>query len=420
MELKCADTGKAKVFTALKVDEGEYWTWRTQAIDEIAMANLSIQRKLTLLLKRIDGSKDETLKTITMSTLVSRDHLNSYRKLLYDLETNWGGNLRAYHWIEKFMMNTPKVKLNDQTSLSSTINKLDMYIKFAYEMKMESYLYDGVGGCKVQEHILTVTLAKAMYEDVMNNPTRYRNHPSTIDCLRDWLVGHLDSLLFAKSRVTNEKETKKNSFDKKYSKEKSSLYSTKGQKKDSKNYSAKGGKRSGSRRAFLGGAEGKSDSSSESSTVKGESSESDTESVGNEVDSCDSGSEYQGSYPSDGEELDPASSVLTAFAMLASHNNFKPSLCPCCADLKKGQKQHLLVNCDEFKALSVPGRYDMIRKLGRCYNCFFQHTANKCDKAPKCRECKGNHHKLLHNPAGKKSSGKDKRGKKPQKFKPKD
>ena len=60
-------------------------------------------------------------------------------------------------------------------------------------------------------------------------------------------------------------------------------------------------------------------------------------------------------------------------------------------------KDHLLVQCVEFKAKAPQNRLETIRSNDRCTNCFLKgHTAFKCDKTARCKICSKKHHTLLH------------------------
>ncbi|XP_046807525.1 uncharacterized protein LOC124420040 [Lucilia cuprina] len=57
---------------------------------------------------------------------------------------------------------------------------------------------------------------------------------------------------------------------------------------------------------------------------------------------------------------------------------------------------HYLANCPSFSAVPVQQRFDFVKGVPACINCFKKgHTVTKC-KASRCRVCNRSHHTLLH------------------------
>ena len=53
--------------------------------------------------------------------------------------------------------------------------------------------------------------------------------------------------------------------------------------------------------------------------------------------------------------------------------------------------------CAQFKALDVTSRFDTVKKLGLCINCFSSgHTVSNCSSKHQCKLCHQSHHTLLH------------------------
>ncbi|KAB0804831.1 hypothetical protein PPYR_01801 [Photinus pyralis] len=72
-------------------------------------------------------------------------------------------------------------------------------------------------------------------------------------------------------------------------------------------------------------------------------------------------------------------------------NNSTITKCPYC----KGD--HMLFRCSEFLKLSVPNRWNEVKKLKLCTNCFrSNHFNNEC-RGSYCRKCNRNHNTVLHN-----------------------
>ena len=68
--------------------------------------------------------------------------------------------------------------------------------------------------------------------------------------------------------------------------------------------------------------------------------------------------------------------------------------CPCC------KRQHILANCNEFKAKSFRDRIRLVRQCRLCDNCFgFNYIAANCNAKRACtvEGCGRAHHTLLHN-----------------------
>lgn len=64
--------------------------------------------------------------------------------------------------------------------------------------------------------------------------------------------------------------------------------------------------------------------------------------------------------------------------------------CPVC------KNSHYLWSCDKFKELTPQERYDLVKKLSICHNCFnSNHRTRDCRKYT-CRKCRKRHHILLH------------------------
>ncbi len=65
-----------------------------------------------------------------------------------------------------------------------------------------------------------------------------------------------------------------------------------------------------------------------------------------------------------------------------------------CRNCKKGQ--HLLIECADFSSKSPHQRYNVIKKLGICLNCFGDGHSNAECRWSVCKECGQKHHTLLH------------------------
>ncbi|XP_050745964.1 uncharacterized protein LOC122818774 isoform X4 [Drosophila biarmipes] len=64
---------------------------------------------------------------------------------------------------------------------------------------------------------------------------------------------------------------------------------------------------------------------------------------------------------------------------------------------KCSSTEHTLYGCQLFLDMSGVQRRSFVKEKSLCYNCFRpDHGVNRCKSTFKCRQCKGNHHTLLH------------------------
>lgn len=58
---------------------------------------------------------------------------------------------------------------------------------------------------------------------------------------------------------------------------------------------------------------------------------------------------------------------------------------------------HKIHNCERFKGLAIPQRFENVKKMGLCINCLSKgHQLSHCSSSHKCRVCSRQHHTLLH------------------------
>ncbi len=70
----------------------------------------------------------------------------------------------------------------------------------------------------------------------------------------------------------------------------------------------------------------------------------------------------------------------------------RPQLC--CAMC---QERHGIYHCEKFKELAVKERRQLVQKKNLCFRCLGEGHANtECRSTYKCKECKADHHSLLH------------------------
>ena len=63
------------------------------------------------------------------------------------------------------------------------------------------------------------------------------------------------------------------------------------------------------------------------------------------------------------------------------------------------QKGHFIYKCEPFLTKNVAARLEFIKRTQHCYNCLQKgHGIQACRNTGRCRECKGRHHTLLHEP----------------------
>ena len=68
----------------------------------------------------------------------------------------------------------------------------------------------------------------------------------------------------------------------------------------------------------------------------------------------------------------------------------KGESCPIC------REPHAIASCPQFQEMSARQRYERVKSLRLCYNCFGQHLVRLCNSRNTCRECKRWHHTLIH------------------------
>ena len=66
--------------------------------------------------------------------------------------------------------------------------------------------------------------------------------------------------------------------------------------------------------------------------------------------------------------------------------------CACCSG------SHFILHCNNFKEKSLSERKTFVTTKGLCFNCLGFHRSADCRNTNRCRDCKGKHHTLLHDP----------------------
>nr|XP_029709412.1 uncharacterized protein LOC109433286 [Aedes albopictus] len=63
-----------------------------------------------------------------------------------------------------------------------------------------------------------------------------------------------------------------------------------------------------------------------------------------------------------------------------------------------GATDHLIRNCEEFKRMNIAERLEEVEHQGLCEVCLNKHGGGRCFSIVQCtvRDCRGNHHPLLH------------------------
>lgn len=66
--------------------------------------------------------------------------------------------------------------------------------------------------------------------------------------------------------------------------------------------------------------------------------------------------------------------------------------CPCCSG------SHNIYKCESFKKLSIPERFEKVKRAGLCFNCLRAgHRTMDCKTDKQCKTCSKRHHSYLHN-----------------------
>lgn len=59
-------------------------------------------------------------------------------------------------------------------------------------------------------------------------------------------------------------------------------------------------------------------------------------------------------------------------------------------------EEHSSYSCPQFKALTVPQRFELAKSKSLCFNCLGTHKFNDCKSKNTCYTCHGKHHTMLH------------------------
>nr|XP_029713197.1 uncharacterized protein LOC115257565 [Aedes albopictus] len=85
----------------------------------------------------------------------------------------------------------------------------------------------------------------------------------------------------------------------------------------------------------------------------------------------------------------PAASKARQTKMFVQTNK---ESCPCCSN------PHTIYKCVDFKKLTVPERFDKVKRAGLCFNCLRPgHRTVECSSDQHCKTCSKHHHSFLHN-----------------------
>lgn len=85
----------------------------------------------------------------------------------------------------------------------------------------------------------------------------------------------------------------------------------------------------------------------------------------------------------------PAASKARQTKMFVQTNK---ESCPCCSN------SHTIYKCVDFKKLTVPERFDKVKRAGLCFNCLRPgHRTVECSSDQHCKTCSKHHHSFLHN-----------------------
>lgn len=103
--------------------------------------------------------------------------------------------------------------------------------------------------------------------------------------------------------------------------------------------------------------------------------------------------EVQHAQSSKKPKRNPAHTFVTASISNSTASTDVSMVCPMC------RGAHRLFKCSKFHSLQVPDRRKFIEKIRACQNCLWDHPL-PCDSQRRCKECKGEHHTLLHSEQG--------------------
>jgi hypothetical protein len=110
-EIKVIDSIFKNKFNGL--EDNSYFMWRTEVINTIHTANLSVQRKHMFITKFLDRKETRLAAMCIFRTFTA----SSYVDLIQELKLTYGGSNHCFDFVRTKLINGSKLKLNDLTNM---------------------------------------------------------------------------------------------------------------------------------------------------------------------------------------------------------------------------------------------------------------------------------------------------------------
>jgi hypothetical protein len=393
---------KSKYFKG-DADDGSYFIWRRSVIQCIHKAALPIAEKIQQL-QRVVDMKDDILKMMFTFNSYQPD---VYRRLIITLEGNYGGDKRIYNYFRSSLVQGKKLNWNDLRSVQVLRTKIQRFIEHLRENNLQA-LGDS-------DLILTLIYHKK-FPDNGYLIKKFREsgihsgwqNPNSLEYMVDWLIQREVVLRHEKEHVDpfSEKSIKLRGtgttrpfFKTRQTAleaigEESSNDEADGEEEDC--FPTKPSKQMIKRPVKRGDHMFNKNAKAKTFSVEAEVEEADVhntddiqlqeEDEAGDLSDCESIHCYVGGdsdfWHQDEEDLE--------FALVSQRLRLK--VCEVCK-----RSRHVLHKCSDFSKLKASDRLKIVLKLKRCTNCLApDHDFRQCPSTNRCRECKKNHHSLLH------------------------
>jgi hypothetical protein len=395
-------------------------------IEAIHRANISVQDKLSALVRATRRDKDKMLKSIfSFASYLPR----TYYKVVCDLEDYYGGDKRALDHVKNELFDGTVLVWDDIEKVAIVRSKIDTFLSHCTQHRLV-----GV----IDNDVLTDLVLNQMFTH--KQVLQYRNdcrifqftHPDLLRSISEWLRMRIDDLSWADGRIHSLHKSGTRKVKTKAST--SALAMTyQDQEPDEESPRAAITRAEGTQnlpnpvaedppRAATSGAE-RSRRTYKVSTASGAraaSVESEPEKPRRRamvakadkslparrmpgktlvntlrLDTSEDSSQSESEGGNEGSDItvshgDVSSDPDRGFTMLSS--GFKAPECSLC---DKGR--HFLYGCPDFMKMDVANRIKATSDNKRCFNCLSSsHKTSECKSKFSCKHCKKNHHSLLH------------------------
>lgn len=361
--------------------ENDYFKWRGDAIQFINQANIPVAAKIICLRDACSFEENSLLGIIFNST---RRTKGEYRRIIFRLEDNWGGEERALRYVQKELYNAGKVNISDYTSCLATKSKLARFISHLRSSRMEAQLDQRVTVQRVFEALLSPVHVKMIYKD---HKTGLLTHDiDSVYIVKEWLDHIVAQFRYLHEKTPEESLKKSTSVPAKPAATRARPFA----------------------RRPMASTMLTMEDGGDSPYVEDDSylDEDAPDHAGGEVvtdASSPPGEEDQLSQHSDVDEnelidCDDMEHIPTHYTFLTQKFSAKRFIdCGYCKKERKQTVKHPVWRCPEFLKLSVKGRRTWVQADKRCVNCLSNgHTIGDCKSKYNCKTCGKRHANALH------------------------